>query len=183
MLDGFQPDADVKALIFMPGATDELYFFHRVDATLTNPQPSLMDAVVALTNQTPLRVTFRTPFLLLHSDEDVLDLDVRIQHLPTVEKLRLTGPMPHWIFNDRDWDFLLKSVRKPVKVTLLPRSRSADSWHFYRHSFASWNLSAWEALQAAALAGKTRLTVRRGMAGFQPDPRLGVIPKLDHFPH
>ena len=52
LLNSFQSNGVVKALIFMPGATDELYFFRRAHATLTNSNPSLLDAVTALTNQT-----------------------------------------------------------------------------------------------------------------------------------
>src|SRR5438045_1401186 len=73
MLHAFQSSAIVKALIFMPGATDEFYMFGRAKAALTNASPMLLDAVIALTNQTNIRVTFRPPFLLLHTDEDPLD--------------------------------------------------------------------------------------------------------------
>ena len=73
MLDAFQSNAVVKALIFMPGATDELYFFRRAHAKLTNANPSLLDAIVALTNQTYIQATFQPPLLLLHTTEDPLD--------------------------------------------------------------------------------------------------------------
>ncbi|MCW5553097.1 MAG: hypothetical protein KIS67_13170 [Verrucomicrobiae bacterium] len=182
MLNAFQSNPIVKALIFMPGATDELYFFRRVKVPLTNESPSLLDAVVALTNHSPLRATFRPPFLLLHSEEDVLDLIVEVQHPPTVAKLQQRGPLPHWLFHDRDWDQLLSSIRKPVRTGLRPYARSMDSWDFYRHSFAAWNLTAWETLEAAALAGKTRISVRRGVVEFQLDQRIGVLPKLDRYP-
>ncbi|HVV01168.1 MAG TPA: hypothetical protein VHH88_07370, partial [Verrucomicrobiae bacterium] len=36
MLDAFQSNDVVKALVFMPGATDEFYMFHRATARLTN---------------------------------------------------------------------------------------------------------------------------------------------------
>src|SRR5690348_1763293 len=36
MLKAFQSNHVVKALIFMPGATDEFYMFHRAKAELTN---------------------------------------------------------------------------------------------------------------------------------------------------
>src|SRR5215469_1725058 len=51
ILNAFQSNDVVKAVIFMPGATDELYFFRRAHATLP-ADPSLADAIVALTNQT-----------------------------------------------------------------------------------------------------------------------------------
>ena len=60
-LGAFQSNNVVKALVFMPGATDEFYFFRRARADLTNSPASLLDAVSALTNQTQIRATFRPP--------------------------------------------------------------------------------------------------------------------------
>jgi hypothetical protein len=182
IIGGFQSNATVKAIIFMPGATDELYFFHRVRAAVTNATPSLGDALVALTNQSHLRVVFRAPFLLIHSDEDVLDLDLKLQHKRTVEKLQTGKPVPHLAVIDRDWTQLLKVMQKRIGPTLLPYEDSPDSWHFYRHTFAGWNLTQWEALEASALAGKTRFTVIRNGVIFELDKRTGTLPKLDHFP-
>lgn len=182
ILGGFQSNTAAKALIFMPGATDELYFFHRVTVSVTNANPSLLDAIVALTNQSPLRVTFRPPFLLIYSEEDVLDLDVTIQHPRTVEKLKAGKPLPRVKVIDRDWNQLLEVTKKSIGATLKPYRGSIYSWHFYRHTFAGWNLSPWETLEAAALAGKTKFTVLRGTVVFEVDPRIGALPKLDHFP-
>src|SRR3989442_12493182 len=72
-LRAFQSNDVVKALIFMPGATDEFYFFRRVKAVLTNTSPTLLNAVQALTNQTRIRLTFRPPLLLLHAAEDPVE--------------------------------------------------------------------------------------------------------------
>ena len=66
MLKAFQRNPAVKALIFMPGATDEFYFFHRAQVHFTNSAPTLFDAVFALTNHTRICATFHPPFLLLH---------------------------------------------------------------------------------------------------------------------
>ena len=74
MLNAFQSNGVVKALIFMPGATDELFFFRRAHATLTNANPSLLDAVAALTNQTHIQAAFQPPLLLLHTTEDALNV-------------------------------------------------------------------------------------------------------------
>src|SRR5438552_1232256 len=65
MLRAFRSNEAVKALIFMPGATDEFYMFKRANVSLTNSAPTLLDAVSALANQTLVRATFRPPFLLL----------------------------------------------------------------------------------------------------------------------
>ena len=182
ILGGFQSNATVKALIFMPGATDELYFFHRVQATVTNANPSLLDALIALTNQSPLRVMFRPPFLLVHSEEDVLDLDIRIKHERTAKKLKTGRLVPHLTVIDRDWTQLLKVMKKSIGPTLLPYEGTTGSWHFYRHTFASWNLTQWETLEASALAGKTKFTVIRNGVVFELDSRVGALPKLESFP-
>lgn len=182
LLGSFQSNATTKALIFMPGATDELYFFRRVQATLTNATPSVLEAITALTNQSPLRVTFRSPFVLLYSCEDVLDLDITIRHLGTAKKLKAGQPLPQLAAIDRDWTQLLGVMRKKIPAVLLPYEGTSGSWHFYRHTFAGWNLTPWETLEACALAGKTKFTVIRGGVVFEVDPRIGTLPKLDHFP-
>jgi len=190
MLKAFQSNEVVKALIFMPGATDEFYMFKRARARLTNASPTLLDAVTALTNQTLIRATFRPPFLLLHSDEDPLEPLITIESESGVQKLMRTRFVSHGIYNDRDWDFLQPILRTCVKGDILPWRYSRASWHFYRHSFAAWNLTGWEALEAVAFAGKTRFTVRRKSlldfrqieVEFKPDARIRTVPTLEAFP-
>ena len=190
MLNAFKSNDVVKALIFMPGATDEFYMFKRARARLTNASPTLLDAVTALTNQTLIRATFRAPFLLLHSDEDPLDLLISIESQSALEKLRSTQFVGHGVYNDRDWDFMQPILRDCVKADVKPWRGSRASWHFYRHSFAAWNLTGWEALQAVAFAGKTSFTVRRKSlvdfrgieVKFSPDARVRTVPTLKAFP-
>ena len=182
MLPALQSNTVVKALVFMPGATDELYFFRRAQARLTNSSPTLFDAVAALTNQTHIQATFRPPLLLLHTSEDALDVIAVVKHKPTALQLRQAHVSQHLVFNDRDWDALLSLLKKKLGVNLRPRTGSPDSWHFYRHSFAAWGLSAWETLETMALAGKTKFTVRNHLVEFEPDERYGEVPKLENFP-
>jgi len=182
LLGGFRSNATVKALIFMPGATDELYFFKRTRAVVTNAHPTLYDAIVALTNQSHLRAVFRPPLLLVYSEEDVLNLDITIQHERTAEKLKAGKPLPHLAADDRDWTHLLKQIKRGIGVTLLPYAGTTGSWHFYRHTFAGWNLTPWETLEACALAGKTRFTVQRNRVIFELDQRSGRLPQLESFP-
>jgi hypothetical protein len=182
MLGALQSNNVVKALIFMPGATDEFYFFRRARADLTNSPASLLDAVRALTSQTLIRATFRSPLLLLHTDEDLLEPVIKIEHQPTADKLRQARFVPHGVYNDRDWDFIRPALGSSLRIGLRPWPRSQDSWHFYRHSFAAWNLTGWEALECTALAGETAITVRRKQAVFVPDTRPRAAPKVDAFP-
>jgi hypothetical protein len=178
MLRAFQSNPVVKALIFMPGATDEFYMFRRVQAAVTGESPTLLDAVNALTNQTLIRVTFRPPFLLLHSDEDPIEPLITIADAPTAGRIREARFEPHALYNDRDWDFLLPVLKRNLKVKLFPGPRDVHSWHFYRHSFAAWNLSGWEALEAVSLAGKEIVTVERKRVVFEGDERARELPKF-----
>jgi hypothetical protein len=182
MLPALQSNDVVKALIFMPGATDEFYMFRRAKANLTNDSPTLLDAVEALTNQTLIKATFHRPFLLLHTDEDPLEPLIVVKNLKTAYRLDGKRFVPHAVYNDRDWDFLLPILRKRLRAEFLPKLYSIDSFHFYRHSFAAWNLNGWEALQAIALAGKTKFTVRRGSVLFEGDTRVLATPKFDRIP-
>ncbi len=182
MLRAFQSNAVVKALIFMPGATDEFYMFRRAKANLTQPAPTLFDAVSGLTNQTLIHVTFHPPLLLLHTDEDPIEPDIVVQHPATAAKIRQTHLPGSVVCNDKDWDYLQPILRKMLKMDLRPWRYSVDSWHFYRHSFAASGLDGWEALEAAALAGKSRFIVTRNRVEFKVDPRVRTIPTFDVMP-
>lgn len=182
LLRSFQSNDVVKALIFMPGATDELYFFRRARANLPLPPVSLLAAVNALTNQTLIRATFRPPLLLLHTAEDLLEPAVTLKHPSAVERLRQARFAPHVLYLDRDWDCLQPLLSSALAIDLRPQRYSRDSWHFYRHSFAAWNLTGWEALEATALAGQTRFTVRRRQVVFELDMRPRVAPRVESYP-
>jgi hypothetical protein len=112
LLHAFQSNNVVKALVFMPGATDEFYMFRRARADLTNASPSLLDALIALTNQTYIRITFRPPMLLLHTDEDPLEPVVVIEHQPTADKLKKARFPAQALYDDRDWDALQPVLKK-----------------------------------------------------------------------
>ena len=182
MLNAFQSNDVVKALVFMPGATDEFYFFRRAKADLPEAPLTLLDAVSALTNQTLIRATLRSPLLLLHTSEDLLEPAITVQDIPTVDKLKQARFVPHGLYNDRDWVHLQPILKSALRVKILPWNRSYDSLDFYRHSFAGWNLNGWEAVQATALAGQTRFTVRRKQVVFELDMRPRKAPKVDVFP-
>jgi hypothetical protein len=171
MLRAFQSNDVVKALIFMPGATDEFYFFRRAKAVLTNESPTLLHALQALTNQTLIRATFRPPMLLLHTAEDPLGPLFHIEDWGAEERLRRLRFVPHALYNDRDWDYLLPILSKRLKTRFLPYRNTRDSWHFFRHSFAGWNLTGREVLEAVSLAGKTTFTVQKRRVIFEGDTR------------
>jgi len=182
MLDAFQSNGVVKALIFMPGATDEFYFFRRAHATLANSNPSLLDAVTALTNQTYIRATFLPPLLLLHTTEDALDGFATVKNESTAAKLSGRLVPDRLIFNDADWGNLRSVLGKRLSVGLRPDAEAPETWHFYRHSFAACGVTQWEMLESIAAAGKTTFTLNWLTVKFQPDSRAGVVPKVEKFP-
>lgn len=178
LLSSFKENETAKALIFMPGATDELYFFNRVYAQVEKTNPTLLDAIAALTNQTSLNVSFRAPFILIHSAEDPLQPVYRINDQATVERIQKKKFQKHAVFFDRDWDSLVSVFTFHADVKFYPEAGSHHSWHFYRHSLAAWNLSSWEALQAVSLAGKTIFTVEKRKVIFEGDKRFRARPAV-----
>jgi hypothetical protein len=185
MLGSLQRNPAVKALIFMPGATDEFYFFHRAKATLTNSAPTLLDAVSALTNQTYILATLRPPFLLMRTAEDPLDPVIVIQDRRTADRLHKRHFEKHGVFNDRDWDFMQPILSFDLDTKMLPALHSHESHHFFRHSFVEFDLNGWDALRAVALAGKTGFTVQRKKVVFIGDTRVlaPAVPPSPDFLH
>jgi hypothetical protein len=181
MLGAFQSNAVVKALVFMPGTTDELYFFRRARAELTNSSPSLLDAVVALTNQTYIRATFQPPLLLLHTSEDALNVIATVKNKSTETKLHQRLIPDRLVFNDAGWDEVRAALKKKLSVGLRPFSDAPESGHFYRHNFAACGTTEWETLEAIALTDKTTFTVHWLTAGFKLDHRSGVVPGINHL--
>jgi hypothetical protein len=178
ILEAFRENSTTKALIFMPGATDEFYFFNRGNAKITNDSPSLLDAISALTNQTLIHVTFRAPFILLHSAEDPLEPLFKIEDERTFERIQKKEFAPHILYNDRDWDFILPTLTFRLDTKILPRKNSHDSHHFYRHNFVAHNLNGFEILQALAFAGKTQFTIQKKKILFEGDKRFRARPKV-----
>jgi hypothetical protein len=189
MLRAFQSNNVVKALILMPGASDEFFMYHRARAQLTNSSPTLLDAVSALTNQTHVRFVFQSPFLLMYSDEDPLDIIIDVEYQPLVDRLKQTPFEPHICYLDQDWDSIQPVLKRKLKVDMQPWKGTYNACHLYRHSIAAWNLNCWEALQALAYADKATITVRRRMnivvplkeIILTPDKRMHIPPKLDGF--
>jgi len=184
MLGSFQRNSAVQALVFMPGATDEFYFFRRAHAKLTNSAPTLLDAVMALTNQTYIMATLRPPLLLMHTAEDPLDPIVTIHDQHTADRIRKKHFEKHGLFDDRDWDYMHPILSFDLDTKMLPGLNSNDTHHFFRHSFAEYDLNGWDALRAVALAGKTCFTVEKKRVVFAGDTRVyapAVPPSADIY--
>ena len=67
-----------------------------------------------------------------------------------------------------------------INTHLTPRVHSHDSYHFFRHSLAEFDLNGWDALRAVALAGKTRFTVKKRWIVFEGDTRTLANPPTCH---
>lgn len=171
MLRSFQSNAVVKAMVFMPYATDEFFFFRRVNVPFPHASPTLMDAVAALTNHTSIRATFRAPLLLLHTHEDVLTPQATVHHPPTEKRFRSTLFPLTFCWFDWDYDRLHPILTTHLKAEFLPRHDSMASWHFYRHSLAGSGLTAWELLEALSHAGLTVFSVEQDKVTFAGDRR------------
>ncbi|GDY23701.1 hypothetical protein LBMAG56_50480 [Verrucomicrobiota bacterium] len=176
LLNAFQSNTVVKALVLMPGAIDEFYFFRRARAQLP-AAPTLLDAVRALENQTLIRTAFRPPCLLLHAPPDPLTPAVRILDEATADKLR-TRQLPGELnFFDRDWPRLQPLLMRTFTSVwtgypeIVPAAKSPDSWHFYRASIRAWNLTPHEGLAALTLATRTAVTIEKRRLLFECDPR------------
>jgi hypothetical protein len=172
MLGSFRPNAAVQALIFMPGATDEFYFYRRARAALTNGTPTLLDAVAALTNQTYIRATLNPPFLLLRTEEDPEEPIMVVEDRRTAERVRRKHFEKHGVFDDRTWDYMQPILAFDLDTKMFPALHSHESHHFFRHSFAEFDLNGWDALRAVALAGKTGFAVRKRQVVFTGDTRV-----------
>ena len=180
MLQAFRPNAAIKVLIFMPGATDEFYFFRRASARLpdSTQTPSLLDAVSALTNQTFIRATFQPPFLLLHTSEDPLEPSFQIKHRDTFDRLQKKSFVKPFVWNDRDWDYVHPLLSFYLNMRIVPGKFSSHTTHFFRHSMAGANLTGLEALQAVSLANKTRFTIEKKRMVFEGDERFPSKPSV-----
>jgi hypothetical protein len=177
MLPSLHWNPVVKALIFMPGATDEFYFFHRAKAVLTNEAPTLLDAVSALTNQTLIVATYRAPFLILHTTEDPIEPVGVIEDQKTADRIRAKEFKHFAIYNDRRWDEMQPMLEFQLNTRVLPPTKSHDTAHFFRTTFCCYELNGWQMCEAMAMAGKTKFTVKKKAVVFEGDLRFLARPK------
>src|SRR5687767_3712380 len=88
ILTNFQPTTELRAVVLMPGAADRLYFYDWGEVTLPE-NPTLLDAVTALTNAADLRVFVAPPFLLIGRESDNPSDPLSIAGAISTEKLKL----------------------------------------------------------------------------------------------
>ena len=167
ILHAFRSNDWVKAIVIMPGATDELYFNDRGTCQFAEPT-TLLEAVHELTNRTSIRATFHPPFLLLAGSTDYNSPLLNSTGSLEFSALRSKRFTRDWVMIDKEWDQLYPTLNKNLGLKLSPALGSPDAWHFYRVYFAAFNLNDLEAVELVSLATQTeaqadgrRLTFRR----------------------
>ncbi len=182
LLESFQESSTAKSLILMPGATDEFYFFNRAKAELPE-NPTLWSALVALTNQTRIRMSWQEPHILIHAEDDPITPLIRVEYEKFARKLKQRPYLHHFLLNDQDWNYVQPILEDELQSFVLPPKGTSESWHFFRHAMAGWNLSQMEALEALSLANKTVVTIRKagifggGKVVFEGDLRGTALEK------
>jgi hypothetical protein len=112
------------------------------------------------------------PFLLLHTAEDPLEPMAAVEDQRAADRIKRKHFEKHAVFDDRPWDFVEPILAFDLDTHITPHVGSHDSWHFFRHSFAAFDLNGWDALRAVALADKTRFTVKKRLIVFEGDTRM-----------
>lgn len=165
LLQAFRPSDTVKALIFLPSVADDFYLINR-GRKLDLRVGDLRAAIEALTNTTAVRVTFRAPFLLLHTERDTLESVLQVKHSRTARRLKQQRHLPHALFNDQHWEQLQPILMHTLGLDVRPAADATAAWHFARPSFAGWHLTDWELVTATALAGKVWVSIGKGRVVF-----------------
>jgi hypothetical protein len=164
VLTNFRPTSEIRAIVLMPGAADRLYFYDWGNVKLP-PNPTLLDAITALTNAADLRIFVAPPFLLIGMTYDNPNdpLTVTPPSKAALPDRKIRG---RTYFLDRPYDRVLPKAEKFTKLKFIPTRTSADSWHYYRLSFVGYDLSAEELLRALAYGTKTTVAIDRKRAKF-----------------
>jgi len=171
ILTNFQPTAELRAVVLMPGAADRLYFYDWGEIAL--PQnPTLLDAVTALANKAGLSIFAVPPFLLIGMPYDNPADPLNFAPGTPIEKLKLDERKfrGRTYFLDRPYDRLVSQTEKLTHLRVKPSRSDPASWHFYRLAFVGYDLTAPEFLRALAYGTKTTVRIDRKRAIFTERP-------------
>lgn len=166
LLGALQSNAVVRALVVLPGVSDDFYLLRRAQPlhlTATN----LADALAELERTERLRVTFRDPLLLLHTAKDKLKPVMTSFSGVTTKALRTRVSAPHVLLEDRHWGTVQPWLAQLLGVKLTPEAHSPDAWHFARHNLAAWQLSDWDLICALSLSGGTAVVLGGDYVRFE----------------
>ena len=171
ILSALRSNEVVKGIVFLPAATDELYFFDHGLRTWAGQPGSLTDALTELTNGTPFQITYQKPLLLVHVARDRLD--------PVVpEEVRGKEIRAGWsgVWIDAPWERVEPALAKVMGSRLSPAASSKEAWHFYRMYAAGQGLGGAELMRAVALAGRLKVARHGSKLHFALDDRPMLLP-------
>jgi hypothetical protein len=168
ILKSFKPAGEMRGVVLMPAAADQLYFFDWGRVELSGA-PTLLEALNALTNKAQMTYTFVAPFLLIHLPRDTTSDPLTFAaDAPPKLQTRKRGGQIYYL--DRPYDRILPALKKITGLKSIPDQRDAGSWHFYRLSFVGYDLSASEILRAMGYGTKTAVVVEKKRIVFRERP-------------
>lgn len=162
LLPAFRSNAVIKALVVLPGVSDDFYLIHRDAPALNLRATNLWEGIVALTNSTAMRVTWREPLVLLHAGaRESLQGSIRIEDAAMARRLKLQNLPGRVLHVDAHWETVQPTLARVLGRPVRPEGVSTHAWHFNRHTVAGWNLTGWELLDAVSLTGGTTVSVQK----------------------
>lgn len=177
LLAAFQSNNVVKALVALPGVSNDFYLLNR-DRPLNLAAGNLADALATLADTTAVRVTFREPFLFLHTAGDKLKPESTSFSGTLTRRLRSQCSAPKVLLTDRHWDVVQPWLTRMLGMDVTPEPGSMDAWHFARHNLAAWQLDDWDLLCALSLSSGTKFTLGKNRLLFE---QRGAPPKTPRF--
>lgn len=165
-LESFRSNATVKALLFLPGVSDDFYLINRNKPKLAIPAATISEALIALTNATQIKVSYRAGFLLVHTARDRLDPQVIVKNRATAEQLAIMHSTQEFECVDLHWDALQSKLQTAFHMAIRPKAGSQSAWHFARHNLAAFGLTDGELIAALSTAGKTKVVIERNALSF-----------------
>jgi hypothetical protein len=159
VLEAFQSNSTVRAIVFLPAVSDDFYLVNRNRTQLNARPANLGEAIGALTNLTDVRATFREGLLLLHLKGEPVEPGVTIKSERQAERLRTNSSIARVLWIDRHWNRVQPELASATKMRVVPAGGSKDAWHFARCNVVAYTANAWDLVMVASLSSGTRMSV------------------------
>ena len=170
LLRAFKGGEQLRGLIFLPGATDYIYFHQGTAFELPRVSRHVLGAITELTNRTSLQATFEAGFLFIHMPEEPLLARMQVRSAGAVEKLKAKAAPKDLLLLDQPWERFLGEALKATEVKVSPPAGDPKSFHFYRCYFRAHDLSSWELLKVLSLTMKAECIVEDEGVEFREIP-------------
>jgi len=159
VLEAFQSNSTVRALVFLPAVSDDFYLVSRNKAQLNARPANLAEAIGALTNLTDVRASFQDGLLLLHLKGEPAEPAVAVKSERQAAKLKAASSIDRILWIDRHWDKVRPDLGSATKMRVVPGGGSKDAWHFARCNVAACNVSPWNLIVLTGLSSGARVSV------------------------